>query len=165
MKLKQLHPRKSFLKFLSLAILVLGASVGVVLATQKDPLLFGSKASVPIVVCGGMGAGEARCENNHLITLSNNGKICREIDCGKDCYMKGVCKECVINGKGKGECRLIQHQTYKPYTSEPITKPTTAPKPTTGPCSQSCIARIECTENAGTVISGTCSGGRVCCDF
>jgi hypothetical protein len=46
MKLKSLHPQKHFLKFLSLAILVLGASVGVILATQKSTVFDESEARI-----------------------------------------------------------------------------------------------------------------------
>lgn len=100
----------------------------------------------------------------------------------KQCVPKGMScattgDECTTSNErpccvGLGECvkgRCVR-STPKPSstsTPKPTSAPTSTPRPTSTPgvCAQSCVARIECTENGGTVISGSCTGGRVCCDF
>lgn len=193
MKIKSLNPKNDFLKFLSLAILVLGASLGVVLMTRQDKLLLNSKAAQ----CDPRDGG-GFCKNNIRTYCGDNGrwitqncgsKVCInygpyttcESRIGGQCDIYEGWKMCIDNkvvqcksnkmtviedcGNNKTCEKALSEAFCRTKPPKPTSKPTIAPRPTTRPCSQSCVVRIECTENDGKVVSGTCSGGRVCCDF
>ena len=254
MKLKSLHPQKHFFKFISLVLLVLGASVGVILTTQKQTVFDESRAAAgcynSCTSSGGLGevkcvgdklyqcmyrygryfydviencnrknmrcvngaAGDCRgahCAGTTLNVCDTNGetrcagtKIERCTDgiwtIYKDCSTFGemcissqnnaVCVVCRndeyrCNGNKVEVCRNSQWQ-FEYYcgsnqscvtvgasrlalcvdnsSNTPPRTPTSQPIVT---CRYDCTTRYECNNDGGTIVSGRCGGGAVCCNY
>ncbi len=216
MKFKTLHPKKDFLKFFSLLVLVLGTSVGVILATQKTAVNFYSEAGS----CAGVGR---QCMTRSCcpgLEGKFEGGICRcyGFECKGDikrcdedrskieecyygewrtktnCYQPGSCTQvptgsffCKIVMKDRSFCvddntiticfngvcktedcevggRCAKTPTGNATCLSPTTKPTTKPTPFSGSCKHTCVPSPEC-EDGGERVSGTCSYGKICCDY
>ena len=72
MRIKALHPQKHFLKFISLVILVLGASVGIVLATQKQAVFDESMAGAGCTCNSSSDLGGNKCVDNDVYVCKYN---------------------------------------------------------------------------------------------
>jgi hypothetical protein len=176
MRIKSLHSKKSFWKFVFLVILVLGGSVSVILATQKSTVFDESEAAGNCA-----GAGQL-CSNVKDCCLGlepkNWGGICicyGSCDRNSDSARYGNCINnkavyCTDSGLKTEDCNKSGricvpgrlHVTCSSSSSTP--KPST-PKPVVT-CQYDCGTRYECNNNGGTIVSGKCSYvGEVCCKY
>jgi hypothetical protein len=184
MRSKPLHSKNTFIKFLSLAILVLGASVGVILATQKSTVFDESEAAS---YCAGAGQlcnfkdccsglepdyyrGVCRCYGTECDFRSDSARygncinnkavtctqfgVKKTVDCDK---VGGSC----VPGPNSVTCSFTK-PTQNP--SIPNSPSTLAPIPA-GYCKYDCSTRYECNNYGGTVVGGKCGTGEVCCNY
>ncbi|MFA6532453.1 MAG: hypothetical protein WCT22_00470 [Patescibacteria group bacterium] len=144
--------------------------------------------------CGGLVPGQSRCRTTETYDQLKANGICQTKKCpmGKECEQAGDQAQCVNNNEdtcairkgfcanipipcpngvdnggkcpGRGYCCKGGSQTNISPTPKP--KPTTKPKPTVGSCSETCVSSSAfCTGNDGAVVSGACTGSKVCCRF
>lgn len=140
MKIRALHPKKNFLNFLVLSLLVIGGSVGVVLATQKNTF----DESQAAIVCTQVGF--KTCINNSLYVCAGSSQ---------PYYYKFV-QDC--SSVESGFCRIGGKSPSDPAQCATTVSSWTCNSP------YSCLNRLDCVNNGGKVVSGKCGNtGKICC--
>ena len=198
--MRVLVPKKNFLKFLSLVVLVLGTSTVVILANQKA-VFDESKAFGKCVPhhesCGNIFGGTKDCcdprDTCKASYIGGNVYRCyrKSVECvatevnhwrpfcypdkkdrGKDVYMcDGGELTPIMDCDFPSTCYVAKDYSYWTCTPtiiigtpKPTPKPTVKPTPFSGSCKHTCVPSPEC-EDGGERVSGTCSYGKICCDY